>query len=52
MNGKVGELKLVDIEVRKDNKVLYTGIGSNVPEELKVEFKQVNTINRKIVYTI
>lgn len=52
MYGKIGTIKELNIEVRKDGKTLYEGIGAEVPEEYKVEFKQVKTNHEKVIYNI
>lgn len=52
MDGIIGEIKVLQIEVIKDGKQVYKGIGSNVPEEYKVKFNTVKTNHEGIIYYI
>lgn len=43
---KIGDLKLLNIEVRKDGELLYQGKVEEVPQELKeINYKSANFDN-------
>ena len=52
MYGRIGDIKILDIEIKRDGKTVYNGIGAEVPEEYKVEFKEVKVNNQKIIYNV